>query len=195
VTDLERAAMQMELPVLDDERYRGIIGLSLNEAVQTLYPQLNDEQVHAYREAYRDHHLDLEQEPSRPYPGVTDGLKSLRQSGLKIAVATGKRRAGLSRSLKANDYHSFFDASRTADDAHSKPHPMMLDQLLEEFQVPAEEALMVGDSSFDLVMAAHAGMDSVAVTYGAQSESKLKQHEPVFVADSFDELMDWLGEH
>ncbi|MGI9281536.1 MAG: HAD family hydrolase [Endozoicomonas sp.] len=195
VTALVKAAQSMGLPVLADEAYKGIIGLSLGEAIATLYPALDNEQVVVYREAYRDFHLELEQQPSRPYPGVTQGLEHLKGSGVKMAVATGKRRAGLDRSMTANDYQSYFEASRTADDAHSKPHPMMLEQLLDEFDVTADQALMVGDSEFDLAMAVNAGMDSVAVTYGAQNESKLKQHQPVHMVDSFDELIDWLGRH
>ncbi len=195
VTALIRAAQKMGLPVLSDEAYKGIIGLSLGEAINNLYPELDDEQVVVYREAYRDFHLELEQQPSRPFPGVTQGLESLKGGGLRMAVATGKRRAGLDRSMTANDYGSFFEASRTADDAHSKPHPMMLEQLLDELNIPAEETLMVGDSEFDLAMAANAGIDSVAVTYGAQAENRLKKHQPVCTVDSFDELIDWLGRH
>ena len=195
VTAFERAAVQMGLPVLDYELYKGIIGLSLNKIVQTLYPQLNDTEVVAYRDAYQNHYLDLEQCPSMPYPGVTDGLSSLRKSGLKMALATGKRRVGLTHSLKMNSYQSFFDASKTADDAHSKPHPMMLEQLLQELQIPAERALMVGDSIFDLSMAAHAKIDSAAVTYGAQNKRTLKKNQPIFIADSFHELIDWLDKN
>lgn len=195
VTALRMAAEKMALPILEDEAYKGIIGLSLGEAVEKLYPDLDSEQVVAYREAYRDFHLELEQQPSRPYPGVTSGLEKLQEAGVPLAVATGKRRPGLNRSLEANDYYGFFKASRTADDAESKPHPMMLEQLLTELDVSADQALMVGDSEFDMAMAANAGMDRVAVSYGAQSAEKLKKHEPVLVADSFDELVSWLGEH
>ncbi|KEQ13193.1 hypothetical protein GZ78_27035 [Endozoicomonas numazuensis] len=195
VTALAKAAESLGLPVLADEVYKGIIGLSLGEAITTLYPDLDEDRLVAYREAYRDFHLELEQQPSRPYPGVTQGLEFLKNTGIKMAVATGKRRAGLNRSMTANDYQSFFEASRTADDAHSKPHPMMLEQLLDEFHVTADQTLMVGDSGFDLAMAANAGIDSVGVTYGAQNKSNLKEYQPVHTVDSFDELIDWLGRH
>lgn len=195
VTALVKAAEAMALPVLADETYKSIIGLSLGEAIAKLYPELDEEQVVVYREAYRVFHLELEQKPSRPFPGVTCGLDYLKGTGIKMAVATGKKRAGLDRSMTANDYQFYFEASRTADDAHSKPHPMMLEQLLAEFGVTADRALMVGDSGFDMAMAANAGMDSVAVTYGAQDGSRLKEYGPVRMVDSFDELIDWLGRH
>ncbi|WOG25781.1 HAD-IA family hydrolase [Endozoicomonas sp. 8E] len=195
VTALVKAAKSMALPVLSNETYKSIIGLSLGEAVTKLYPELDDGQVAAYREAYRSFHLELEQKPSRPFPGVTRGLEHLKGTRIKMAVATGKKRAGLERSMTANGYQSYFEASRTADDAHSKPHPMMLEQLLAGFGVTADQALMVGDSGFDMAMAANAGMDSVAVTYGAQDEGKLKEYDPVHTVDSFDELIDWLGRH
>lgn len=193
VTALVKAAESLALPVLADDSYKGIIGLSLGEAIAKLYPGLDEEQALVYREAYRDFHLELEQKPSRPFPGVSRGLECLKGAGVRMAVATGKKRAGLERSMAANDYQPYFEASRTADDAYSKPHPMMLEQLLAEFGVTADQALMVGDSGFDLDMAANAGMDSVAVSYGAQDECRLKEHGPVHTVGSFDELVDWLG--
>ena len=193
VTALRRAARDRALAELDDARYRSIIGLSLGPALQTLYPELDEKGVKGLRQAYKDHHLQLEKEASRPFSGVVDGLELIKRSGVNLAVATGKRRAGLQRSMMANGYKCFFDASRTADDAQSKPHPDMLEQLLEEFAVPARQALMVGDSCFDMEMAANAGIDRVAVTYGAQSRAELEVWKPVLIADHFNDFVGWLG--
>ncbi|AMO57022.1 hypothetical protein GZ77_01160 [Endozoicomonas montiporae] len=189
---LSVAAEQMGLPLLDEETYKGVIGLSLINAVRTLYPELSDDQVPQFVKQYRTEYSRLEQQPSGPFPGVTKGLDLLRKKGVAMAVATGKGRNGLDRSMTANQYQAYFQASRCAEEARSKPDPLMLEQLLEELGVPVEQALMVGDAGFDLQMAGNLGMDCVAVTYGAQPKEKLLKHDPVFVADSFDDLIEWM---
>ncbi|MRI35232.1 HAD family hydrolase [Endozoicomonas sp. OPT23] len=193
VEALKCGAQEQGLPVLDDEAYKGVIGLSLGNAIAQLYPNLGDEAVAIYRDAYRDNYFRLEENPSLPFAGVTDGLELLKTNGYQMAVATGKKRPGLEKSMNANQLQDFFSDSRTADDAESKPHPMMLQQILEELQVPAEKALMVGDAGFDLQMAANAGIDGVAVTYGAQTAESLGQYDTVLTVDSFDQLISWLS--
>lgn len=192
VQALSLGAEQLRLPVLDETCYKGVIGLSLGNAARSLYPDLGEDEMVGFIRAYRQHYLSLEQSPSAPFPGVTDGLDWLKGRGTRMAVATGKGRPGLDRSLKANRYENYFAASRCADETRSKPHPLMLEQLLDELQVSVDEALMVGDSGFDLEMEACMGMERVAVTYGAQSRDELLKHDPVCVADSFDDLVRWL---
>ena len=192
VKALTLGAERLKLPVLDEACYKGVIGLSLGNAARSLYPDLGEGDVAGYIKAYRKSYLSLEQSPSSPFPGVTDGLDWLKGCGAKMAVATGKGRSGLDRSMRANRYEGYFAASRCADETRSKPHPMMLEQLLSELEVSVDDALMVGDSGFDLDMAARMGMDRVAVTYGAQGRNELLRHNPVCVADSFDDLVSWL---
>jgi phosphoglycolate phosphatase len=95
-----------------------------------------------------------------------------------LAVATGKSRPGLDRSLRQTGLDQFFHLSRCADEAHSKPHPDMLQQLLAHTGVPASRALMVGDSILDLQMANAAGVAAVGVSYGAHSCEKLQLQNP-----------------
>ena len=120
-------------------------------------------------------------------------IEGFRAEGYQLAVATGKARRGLDRVLKAHDWLDFFDITRAADESASKPDPLMLNEILEHCGVAPERALMVGDASFDLLMARNAGMDSVAVGYGAQSLSSLLEYEPRLAIDSFPELRTWLG--
>ena len=187
------AAEQMGLSLLDEEAYKSVIGLSLTNAIRKLYPALSDEQLQQFIKQYREEYNQLEKQPSAPFSGVTDGLNVLREQGISMAVATGKSRDGLDRSMTANQYRDYFKASRCADETRSKPDPLMLEQLLKELDIPVEQALMVGDAGFDLQMAESLGMDRVAVTYGAQPKEKLLSHDPVFVADSFDDLIEWVS--
>jgi len=121
-------------------------------------------------------------------------MEAFRAEGYHLAVATGKARRGLDRVLKSHGWENYFDITRAADETASKPHPLMLEQILAHCEVRPEQALMVGDSSFDLQMARNAGMGSVAVSYGAQSIEALKAFEPRLSIDRFSQLHGWLNQ-
>ncbi|WP_438875151.1 HAD-IA family hydrolase, partial [Bacillus cereus group sp. Bce032] len=89
---------------------------------------------------------------------------------------TGKSRRGLDRVLAGHGWSDFFDITRCADETASKPDPLMLHEILAHCRVEPGRALMIGDSPFDLEMARRAGMDSVAVAYGAQSLEQLRPY-------------------
>jgi len=177
----------------DDFAVKGIIGLGLPEAIRSLYPEIDDEGLMAFRQHYADHYIALEAEPSPLFDGVVDTLEAFRAQGYHLAVATGKARRGLDRVLRAHGWEDYFDATRAADETASKPHPLMLEQILAHCEVRPEQALMVGDSSFDLQMARNAGMGSVAVSYGAQTIEALRAFEPRLTIDRFPELHAWLS--
>lgn len=187
------AAHACGLPALDEPSIKGIIGLSLVEAFAALYPQVDElGLVERFRSAYAEHYLALETEPSQLYPGVWETLHELRGRGYRLAVATGKGRRGLDRVLAGQGWGDFFDITRCSDETASKPDPRMIHEILTHFGAPAAQALMVGDSVFDLEMARRAGVDSVAVTYGAQSAEILRGYAPRLSIDRFAQLGDWL---
>ncbi|CAD5197953.1 HAD-IA family hydrolase [Pseudomonas sp. FEN] len=176
----------------DESAVKGIIGLGLPEAIRTLYPAIGDAELIVFRQHYADSYIALEAEPSPLFPGVVQSMEAFRAAGYQLAVATGKARRGLDRVLKAHGWLDYFDITRAADETASKPHPLMLEQILAHCAVPASQALMVGDSAFDLQMARNAGMDSVAVGYGALSLDELRVFEPRLAIDSFPQLHAWL---
>ncbi|MDQ3202892.1 MAG: HAD-IA family hydrolase [Pseudomonadota bacterium] len=186
----ERSGFQLR----DDFAVKGIIGLGLPEAIRTLYPGIEDEQLIVFRQHYADHYIASEAVPSPLFEGVEESMEAFRADGYHLAVATGKARRGLDRVLKSHGWEAFFDITRAADETASKPHPLMLEQIVAHCGVRPEQALMVGDSSFDLQMARNAGMDSVAVSYGAQSIDALKLFEPRLAIDRFSELHAWLSQ-
>ncbi|PQA50889.1 HAD-IA family hydrolase, partial [Amnimonas aquatica] len=104
------------------------------------------------------------------------------------AVATGKARPGLDRVMAQTGWGALFAATRCADETASKPDPRMLLELLEELRVPARRAVMVGDTTYDLAMAAAIGMPSVGVTYGVHAPERLLQHGPLALCDDIDAL-------
>lgn len=187
------AAVTCDLPVLDEIAIKGIIGLSLPEAIATLYPDLACAvTAEAFREAYVAHYLALDIEPAALYPGVIEGLQQFREQGHQLAVATGKGRQGLDRVLAGQGLTDFFDVTRCADETASKPHPLMIQEILAHCGARPEQALMIGDSVFDLEMARRAGVDSVAVGYGAQPFEVLQACSPRFAINDFSELGRWL---
>ena len=128
--------------------------------------------------------------------GLFVGMRELLQGLSKnrtLGIATGKSRRGLDRSLEATNLREYFQASRCADETHPKPHPAMLLELMDEFDVPAAEMLMVGDTSHDLEMARAAGVDALAVTYGAHAEGGLRACAPRGCVGSVPELSEWLS--
>lgn len=194
VEAMHQAAFSSGLPRLDDAAIKGIIGLALPEAIRVLYPELDDQACsERFARRYSDCYLTLEREPSALFPGVAEALEAFRAQGYRLAVATGKSRHGLQRVLEGRGWADYFDLTRCADEAASKPHPLMLQQILQHFQLAPTQALMVGDSSFDLQMAHNAGMDSVAVGYGAQSLAVLQELRPRLAIERFAQLREWLA--
>ncbi len=132
----------------------------------------------------------LDRGPAPLYPGALETLHALRDRGLELAVATGKSRRGLNRVLAGLGLEGFFDSTRCADETSSKPHPLMLHEILQERAKPVEEALMVGDTEFDLAMAGNAGIGSVGVSFGVHSVPRLQAHDPLAIVDTLPELLD-----
>jgi phosphoglycolate phosphatase len=90
------------------------------------------------------------------------------------------------------DMSTFFDGSRCADETLSKPNPLMIKELLAELLVSPDEAVMVGDTEFDLEMARNAGIRAIAMTYGAHSKKRLAAFEPMACLDNFTNIVNYL---
>lgn len=192
VESVRVAAHHLGLAPPEESAIRGIIGLGLPEAIAALYPHLDSAAVEDYRQAYADHYVTLDEEPPPLFPGVVEGLEALRGAGYRLAVATGKSRRGLQRVLAGHGWPDYFEITRCADESGSKPSPRMLHEILAHCAVPAGRALMIGDATFDLQMARNAGMDAVAVGYGAQPLERLRPFAPRLEIMEFAELRDWL---
>lgn len=193
VDAMQVAADEVGLPVRSAAAVRGIIGLGLPEAIATLYPELENPVIAAaLKEAYIGSYIRLEQTPSPLFEGVLDTLHACREQGFGLAVATGKSRRGLERVLGQHGLADFFDATRCADETESKPHPLMLQQILAQLHAAPEQALMIGDSEFDMFMAQNAGVAAVAVSYGAQSKEQLLCCDPIHCIDDFIEFHGWV---
>jgi phosphoglycolate phosphatase len=172
---------------------RGTVGLGLRETVDSLVPGCDDELYDVILACYRRHWVETYRDLPLLFPGVDGMLGELAQSGYLLAVATGKSRRGLEHALQQTGLRSRFHATRTADEAISKPHPQMLLDILEELGVRPAASVMVGDSIYDLQMAANAGSHAVAVLSGAHGREALAAQAPCAVLDQVVELPAWLA--
>lgn len=186
-----QAAMELDLPPISQAEVVNIIGLGLPEAIRSLFPSISNKEAEALRVGYskffvaNDHGLPL------LFEGVEHTLQSLKKQGQPIAVATGKSRRGLDRILERLGWSEVFDATRCADETASKPHPLMLNELLEEFACGPTEAVMIGDTEYDMDMARQASVPRIAVTYGAHSVERLKPFAPVMCVDAIAAVLDY----
>ena len=194
VRAIQSACRDLDLPVPTDERARHVIGLGLVDAMRFAVPDLAPENYDAMVARYRHHYLSSDHELCL-FDGVPALLADLHAAGHALAIATGKSRLGLERALDHSGLRRWFTGSRCADECFSKPHPQMLQELMLEFGVDAVSTVMIGDTSHDLLMAEQAGVDGIAVTYGAHPVSSLMSHSPVACVNSVKELSAWLAQN
>ncbi|MDZ7924814.1 MAG: HAD-IA family hydrolase [Marinagarivorans sp.] len=190
---VQRAAAELQLPALADDTVKDIIGLSLSVALQRLYPLLSVADVECLSAAYSRHYLEDEHIPAF-YDGALETLSQLKDAGFLLAVATGKSRKGLDRVLAQLNAAHWFVATRCADETASKPDPLMLNELLVECQRHHAQAVMIGDTEFDLAMAQTIAMPRIGVTYGAHSVERLERFAPVMCVSDLRDMVPWLIE-
>jgi phosphoglycolate phosphatase len=185
---IQRAAADLGYEVPDPDSARNIIGLGLREAVAALFPESDDELLQGMVTRYRHHFLDPQREPTDLFPAARETLDWASEEGFLLAIATGKGRGGLDAALQRTGLDGTFHASRCSDECFSKPHPQMLEQLMEVLGVGPCETLMIGDTEYDMAMARNAGVAGVAVTYGVHAAERLLAYEPVASLDCISEL-------
>ena len=174
-----------------DEAAAYVIGLGLMQALAHAAPDVPPEKYPALGARYQYHYARHFNDLSL-FDGVLPLLDALKARGHLLAVATGKSRRGLDEVLKSVELKHVFDGSRTADETAGKPDPLMLHELMAQFDVPPERVLMVGDTTHDLQMALNAACPSVGVSYGAHEPDAFTALRPRHVAHSVRQLHDWL---
>jgi phosphoglycolate phosphatase len=172
---------------------RRIIGLGLSEAIGTLFPNESPTRRLQLIEHYRVHFLERDDTAMPLFPGVIEGLAGLAGRGYLLAVATGKSRRGLDRVLDQTGTGALFAATRCADEAFSKPHPQMLDDILDATGIERARALMVGDTVYDMQMAQNAGVAGLGVSYGVHARGELLAHGALACLDSFSAVCAWVA--
>ena len=192
VSCLHAAIADLGLEPMHDDTVKNIIGLGLREAIDTLVPGRDENFHRAFVEQYRKYWF--RSGTSSLFDGVRATLDVCRQHHLLLGVATGKARRGLTRVLDETGLVSYFDATRCADEAASKPHPQMLVELMDELNVSAGQTIMVGDTEYDMQMATNAGVRKVAVSSGVHTRDRLNRHAPLVCLDRVADMPAWMAD-
>ena len=177
---------------------RDIIGLPLDASVARLLPPGTQDAVDivaiggGYRTAYgartaRPDHIDA------LFPGVREVLDFLDSAGVVSGIVTSKSRRGLERVLDRHDLRSRFVTLQTADDGPCKPHPFLLERAMEQAGASPAHTVMVGDTTYDIEMARHAGVDAIGVSWGAHDATALRGAGARTVLGRLEDLPNDLG--
>ncbi|MFA6219294.1 MAG: HAD-IA family hydrolase [Erythrobacter sp.] len=173
---MEQAFATAGLPQPDRHAVRRMVGLSLPYALRELAPDASEDQraraLEAYKQGYRA--LRLSGALHEPlYEGMADLVARLAGAGWLLGVATGKSDRGLNACLESHGIRQHFVTLQTADRHPSKPHPAMLEAALYEAGVGPAQAVMIGDTSFDMEMARAAHVRAIGVDWGYHQPHEL----------------------
>lgn len=186
------SAHDVDLTPPSEHDAKSIIGLGLFEAMRVLFPHATEGQLTKLVDRYKYHFVTGDVTEQALFPGVEAGLLALQDQGALLAVATGKSRVGLDRVMSENEFARHFVVSKCADETRSKPHPQMLLEILEFTSIDPQKVIMVGDTTFDMDMAANAGIAGLGAGYGVHSEQMLRNSKALEVKHSFNDMNAWL---
>lgn len=190
---MQRAITALKLPERSDESIRELIGLGLNEALGQLYPEIELPHLQQLLSSYRAQWLSEGAGEAPLFEGALEAMQELHGAGYQIAIATGKSRKGLDRSLRHHiDLKPLVLNSRTADETASKPNPLMLTELLTEFGMKPQDALMIGDTEYDMAMARAIGMPGLGVTCGVHAPQRMLDAGAGTLLESVRDLPGWI---
>jgi phosphoglycolate phosphatase len=176
---LQAAANDTRLETPNYQAAKNVIGLSIERATEALFPDANADEVLDLVARYERAYFSKQVSRDDLFSGVYDMLDTLKNAGFKLAIATGKTREGLDEALNATNTRDLFCITRCADETESKPHPLMLHEIMAHTQISPERTLMVGDSTHDLQMALNAGIAAIGVASGAHDSEQLKNYQPL----------------
>lgn len=191
VQSMQYAALALGLPEPDAHSARQVIGLSLENALNIIAPDISTAQRTQLAQHYRRHYLS----PDNRTVLFSEAAQWLPvfQRHYRLTIATGKSRAGLNKSLADTGAGAYFLATRTVDECASKPNPQMIISLCDELGLHSDDVLIIGDTSHDLWLAANAGADAAAVTTGAHGIAALQQAPHRVILNGIADLAHWLG--
>jgi phosphoglycolate phosphatase len=194
-TAMDSAFAAAGLAAPDRNQVRRIVGLSLLQAVRRLLPDHDDalhlDIVESYKQAFRA--ARAAGELSEPlFGGIGETVVALHQAGWTLGVATGKSDRGLEHCLAMHGLTARFATLQTADRHPSKPHPAMLQAALDDVLADPADAVMIGDTDFDMAMAEAAGVRAIGVAWGYHDAHELLAAGAEFVAETPSALTEYL---
>jgi phosphoglycolate phosphatase len=193
VSAMQAAIVGLGLPPRSDESIRELIGLGLNDVLVRLYPELELNGLRALLDSYRTKWQAQGTGEARLFDGAFEAIAELHAQGYRIAIATGKSRRGLDRSLRHHaELAELVINSRCADETASKPDPLMLRELLADEGIAPQQALMIGDTEYDMTMAQAITMPGLGVACGVHEPGRLQRSGAAAVLESVAALPGWI---
>lgn len=168
------------------------IGLPITDQVQRLFPEMDNQKKSQFLEIFKQGYYGYDSQYEL-FSGVIETLTELKSKGVFLAIATGMSRRGLDEVLEKTGLGDLMDASRCADECPSKPDPAMLLELMDQVGVAPNEALMVGDTQYDVLAAKNAEIPVLVVNYGAHDIERLEKLEPLGVISLIDEVCGYVA--
>ena len=185
---------KLNLPIENDTRVRSIVGLSLVEAMAMLRPEveaaMHEEMAEVYKREFYRLRVEEAAMPDPLYPGTKEVLDELTEAGFMLGVATGNSNRGLARVIEEHGLENVFVTLQTADGHPSKPHPSMIETAMADAGAHPTTTIMVGDTSYDMMMARSASVLAVGVNWGYHAEDELRQGGAQHLLSSYDQLPD-----
>jgi len=185
---------QLGLPCPSDETITSLIGLPLDEMfvrfTQSTDKDLIDECVATYHRLFPTAAF----YSASLFEGVATTLRELKQRGYVLTIATSRSNGSLLMLTERLGIQDLFSMMVCLEDVENKkPAPDMVLKILEATDTRAEEALVVGDTVFDIEMGQGAGCKTCGVSYGNQTRQQLEEQHPDIIVDKFEELIDKIG--
>ena len=195
VATMHKAMRQLGLPLRPAEECAATIGLPLKGCFQQLYPGIQDAEAELYMATYR-RIFDKDRDASSVdlFPGVRETLERLKEKGYLLSIASSRTTRTMVQMLEEKELVSLFSLFIGVTEVqNAKPHPEPVLKTLETLEVPAPEALVVGDMPVDILMGSRAGARTCGVTYGNSTRSELLEAGADYIIDSFSQLETLLG--
>jgi len=186
---IQHVCKKLGFNVVSKKEALSIIGMSAATALPHIVPEIRNkpELFNAFNQAYFDfiqHQINIQE----MFPNAVDALNLLASKDKILAVATGKSRQGLDDTLLSSDLGKYFLITKTASECHSKPHPQMIEDILEFTGIDKSDAVMIGDTTHDINMANNAGVDSIALVQGAHEIHDIEPSKPTYIYHSMSEF-------
>lgn len=191
VSTFRETFRRMGLRVPARQRISSTIGLLLTDGFKAASDQITDANAEQAASLYREIFPEIAYPMIKAFPGAASALEALRRKGIRLAVATSRSHHSLEALAAQIGVESYFEYLFGGEDVkRHKPAPDLVNLILRTMDLRPEDALVVGDATYDLLMGKAAGCRVCGVTWGNQSRDRLQSADPDYIVDTFDEILE-----
>ena len=192
VVTMQMVIKELQLPSRTEAECAATIGLPLAGCFKAMFPDIDEEIIPRCAETYRRiFNENLQSIKPEAFPGVVKTLKTLKEQGFALTIASSRSRNSLkelTHDMGIADYISYLIGADDVKEAKPKPEPVL--KTLTAMHFDASETLVVGDMAVDILMGANAGIKTCGVTWGNGTRDELKEAGADFIIDRMEELIE-----